>query len=452
MKKLFLIVLVILMVAPLALGLVSASGGTNTDSANWLSGWTYRKPHVINGSTAGPQTNYQIMVNVHFDYGNDTEGDVYLNQKCRPDFGDIRFTDSSGTNLLGYCIQQKIDSVRASFWVKIPYIPQSPYSTTIYIYYGNSNASTTSNKQWVFDFITDFEDNTTEGWLFTRLGVPEYISSNAFEGNYSLTASVTYGSGDYYEWHRNILFLSAGSYCMESAVCFTGEPGSEIDFIVNGQTVAATENPSTNWQWLSGSFTLNTTGAVELIVKFHLSFSLFWGGTTTEGYYIDDILMRHWCSPEPANGAWGAEQTFSNSILPIINFVEWTPTCPYPYVLSFVPIQGEPVLVEANVTEETGGSGLASVELLYRVAGGWENMSMMLNATTQLWTGTMPGQPGNSTDEFVIKAYDNAGNTAASSAYFFNVKALIPGDINGDGVVNGQDLHILAQHWLTQTP
>ncbi len=146
----------------------------------------------------------------------------------------------------------------------------------------------------------------------------------------------------------------------------------------------------------------------------------------------------------------------ASPIPPSINSVEWVPTCPAPYVPSSTPRQGEPVLVKANVSDEVGGSGLAGVELSYGVNGGeWWNNSMTLNATTGLWTTTIPGQSGNSTIEFYITAYDNAGNTATSLVYSFTVKALIPGDINGDGIVSTADLHILGVEWgqtWTNTP
>jgi hypothetical protein len=111
-----------------------------------------------------------------------------------------------------------------------------------------------------------------------------------------------------------------------------------------------------------------------------------------------------------------------------------------------VPRQWEPVLVEANVSNEAGVSG-AVVELSFRVNSSvWWNMSMAFNATTGLWTTTIPGQPGNSTVEFLIQAYNNAGN-ATSSTYTYNVKALLPGDINGDGVVDSSDLYIFGLNW-----
>jgi len=50
----------------------------------------------------------------------------------------------------------------------------------------------------------------------------------------------------------------------------------------------------------------------------------------------------------------------------------------------------------------------------------------------------------------IARAYYNVGNTT-SSVYTYNVRALIPGDLNGDGVVNARDLSIRSGNWLNHT-
>ena len=45
-------------------------------------------------------------------------------EKCRSDFGDIRFTDSDGVTELSYWMEEKVDGDYAVFWVKVPSIPQ----------------------------------------------------------------------------------------------------------------------------------------------------------------------------------------------------------------------------------------------------------------------------------------------------------------------------------------
>jgi len=102
----------------------------------WLTGWTYRKSHVIN-SASGAGTNYQVKIKAHYGSGTDSGEDVYLNGKCRTDFGDIRFTDDDGETELDYWMEEKVDSDYAVFWIEIA-DDLSSSNATIYIYYGNS--------------------------------------------------------------------------------------------------------------------------------------------------------------------------------------------------------------------------------------------------------------------------------------------------------------------------
>jgi len=121
----------------------------------WLSGWLYRKSHEIVGSTAGAQTDYQIRIKVHYGSGTDDGENVYLNGKCRTDFGDVRFTASDGETLLNYWIEEKSDSNYAIFWVKVPSIPASPDTTTIYCYTPDTDVMTENG--WVN--LKDFVEN-----------------------------------------------------------------------------------------------------------------------------------------------------------------------------------------------------------------------------------------------------------------------------------------------------
>jgi hypothetical protein len=204
MKKLVLgIVLMFLLSISLLLavsaGIESQSHAATLNSmtsANWLIGWSYRKAHNITGSLAGEQFNYPVLLNVHYNHGADTQSDVYLGGKCKNDFGDIRFTDSSGVSPLDYYVQMKSDGNNALTWVKVNEIPQYPNCTTIYIYYGNQNASSISNKDWVLDSFSDFEDGTTQGWTisWTTFVNVDGVSSNPYGGNFSRCAGRIYGA------------------------------------------------------------------------------------------------------------------------------------------------------------------------------------------------------------------------------------------------------------------
>ncbi|MCL5876983.1 MAG: DUF2341 domain-containing protein [Candidatus Bathyarchaeota archaeon] len=123
-------------------------------------GWNYRKSHTITGSTAGSVSNYQIGIKVYYGAGSDgtetigntTFGKVYCNSHCKTDFSDVRFTSSDGSTLLDYWLDYKSDQNNAVFWVEVDSIPSSS-STNIYVYYGNTNASTLSNGANTWDFF-----------------------------------------------------------------------------------------------------------------------------------------------------------------------------------------------------------------------------------------------------------------------------------------------------------
>jgi hypothetical protein len=263
------------------------------------------------------------------------------------------------------------------------------------------------------------------------------------------------GNGDFYEGFMNSVYLSAGTYRLTCWARFSLKDSYQtpigIRLAAGGTTVDNVVVSHTNWQLLDGNLTVSTGEYFPLFVEFHLRTNgLLYGGNP---YFLDEVVIRKSCNPELTHGIWGAEEPPTDYTPPEISSLEWVPTCPYPFVPSSMPRQGEPVLVKANVSDEGGGSGIARVELSYRAdAGAWWNESMTLNATTQLWTATIPAQIGNTTIEFLLKAYDNAGNTATSTTYTFNVKALIAGDINGDGIVNIMDATLVGLNWLKQNP
>ena len=113
---------------------------------------------------------------------------------------DIRFALDNGT-LLDHYIQTWNSSGESRLWVRMPYLIKDT-NTTIYIYYGNSNATSTSNMTNVFGTglisFWDFDNNIVDVWnqnngTITR-GVDLYNVSSRNEFN-----SSKYYIGDIYE-------------------------------------------------------------------------------------------------------------------------------------------------------------------------------------------------------------------------------------------------------------
>ena len=118
-----------------------------TEASGWLTGWQYRKSITIS-STPGAGTNYPIKLTLHYGSGTDNPdtGDIYLSENCRPDFGDVRFTDNDGVTLIGYWRRTYVSGDSAEFWVKIPG-NLSESNQQIYLYYGNPSATTTGSQK-----------------------------------------------------------------------------------------------------------------------------------------------------------------------------------------------------------------------------------------------------------------------------------------------------------------
>jgi len=143
-----------------------------------------------------------------------------------------------------------------------------------------------------------------------------------------------------------------------------------------------------------------------------------------------------------------ADNTLQNGVV-VIHCVRiyWNPTCPYPFVPSSIPREGEPVNVTAKIL--FNGSAPIRVVLFHRVNGcDWWNTTMTYN----LWAIIIPGQPGNSTVEFFLTAYDNAENAISSETMGYTVIDLIFCDINGDGIVDITDIYLTALHFGEMPP
>lgn len=164
---------------------------SNVKADNWISGWNYRKYHVIE-SAIGAGINYQVRIIVHYGSGIDSGENVYLNTKCGVDFGDVRFTRVDGTTLLDYWIENKINGVSATFWVEVA-DDLSTVDRTIYLYYGKSGTTSTSNGDNTFIFFDDFETNLNK-WTLYHGGT----SALHFSGSNNLGSPLGFGTiGDF---------------------------------------------------------------------------------------------------------------------------------------------------------------------------------------------------------------------------------------------------------------
>jgi len=325
-----------------------------------LTGWNYRKSHVINSAT-GAGTNYQVQITCYYGSGTDSGGSVYLNSHSRTDFGDVRFTKSDGTTLLDYWMMSYTASNNAIFWVKIA-DDLSSANVTIYIYYGNSTATTTSNFDNTFIFGDPFDNTTLNTARWTSVdGGPTYtINATGHYIEVTDMSSPTWWGGVGFHSKTGISFPD--TYIVEDAYSSSGQKishysesniqifgaGFEIKnttAVVSGSSIQDAWSSSSNYvksanvgasSWSSGTLTgsagvwynlltriwklggnitaeidgtqvLNVTNSdtsdrVLLEIARYQAY-----GFGTERFFA--FKIRKYVSPEPAHGSWGNEET-----------------------------------------------------------------------------------------------------------------------------------------------
>jgi len=315
----------------------------------WLTGWNYRKSHVINAQ-AGAGTDYQKRIVVYYGAGVDSGEDVYLDSKCRTDFGDVRFTDDDGSTELDYWMESKTDSDNAVFWVEVK-DDLSTNAQTIYVYYGKADATTTSNGTNTFlvfdEFGSDLWDNlggathnvsggqmtcdstSADGIVKREIVCPDGIAfwwtikswENAAAWFCSVIANdgtnvvsgylITGGTSDC------VLYkASGGSWVAAGDFYFDGGESPVVDKVVEirrygGNTVQLLFNGVSKGTITDSSITTGGRVGFRQIL-------------TTRGKTVDDVRARKYVSPEPSHGSWGSEETPpvtaapSGSVIPIL--------------------------------------------------------------------------------------------------------------------------------------
>ena len=105
--------------------------------------------------------------------------------------------------------------------------------------------------------------------------------------------------------------------------------------------------------------------------------------------------------------------------------------------------------VRVNIADEmTSDRGFhdRGVALRWRTNGGAEQSAPMQWNGNNQWRGVIPAQPAGASVQYWVTAVDFSGNSGTGPTRAFN-EAARPGDIDGNGVVNGADLGLLLAAW-----
>jgi len=290
----------------------TTSTTTTTTIPSWyFSNWDYRKPINIS-NTAGDLTNYQVRI-VHNFSAEYSAGKI--NTTCK----DIRFTyynASADTETeipfwIEACNLSSDDNMTA--WVNATYLENNT-NTTIYMYYGNSSASSASDGDATFEFFDDFDDGTKFTEVSQPYGDPhvcgfpnyvefynangeEYMKAVCFDHG-ELRVSPNLPSSDYFirlKW-RSGSDAFGGVNCAYTLL--DNQYGASCNIpnrviVINSNSVYEKGGKLTNYQEMKE---LTFEGAINSL---YLAFTTSSGSSAYYTYY-NEILVRKYASPEPS--------------------------------------------------------------------------------------------------------------------------------------------------------
>ena len=333
----------------------------------WNASWSYRRPITITEQSGNTLTDYQVKLTI------DTAS-LISEGKLRSDCGDIRFTDANDNEIPYWIEPNTCNSANTVIWVKVSYIPASS-TTTIYMYYGNSDATSESNGDNVFEFFDDFEVDLSK-WKQTKTSSTSVIqrtTEQAYSGSYSVEVYQTVDDGDtelYNDslnyntavvvWHfyddggesRNH-YLGADD---SATIVYIGVQryANNYHYIIGDTNYESSVARSTGWHefkwifygsgvkgYIDGTeiFDTNSVTTLTRIGAFDV-----WTGR--EGWYQDTVYVRKFADPEPTI-TLGTEEFVSPVVESVVTYNET-----YGNQTTFSP--GDKVIIRANVTHPLG--------------------------------------------------------------------------------------------------
>ena len=297
-------------------------------------GWSKRRLITITNDSGNALTDYQVKVEVTYD------------SDMQSDFDDLRFTNEANTVGYDYWIESKVDGSSAIVWVKVSSVP--PGDSTMYMWYGNPQASSESNGKATFVFFDDFEytdSPSNHGWTVVQqssAGIIETSTAYAYNGSRSLRIKTQTGSeqADYVQrtsvpsgiaevmFYDNMSETTGGQYRMifkyqGSNACLTGigrqwgESGGDRYLYRFGDTWYRSDvTRILGWH----KFTIKYTGSNYRVyiddtyiaagasgTPTSLGFGNWWNWQTYDSGYYDDVRIRKYASPEPTTSV-GSEE------------------------------------------------------------------------------------------------------------------------------------------------
>lgn len=160
------------------------NGGLGAPDGEWYdASWGARK--AVRITNPNSTTTLDAVVELTVAYDSDMQ----------TDFEDLYFTDASGTTTINHFIASTTNSVSAEVWVEVPSLTANDI-TTVYMYYFNPTATSSSSSTLTFIAADDFEDNNLSEYSGSDLALFAVNGNNIYGGSYGLDGTDNSGKAD----------------------------------------------------------------------------------------------------------------------------------------------------------------------------------------------------------------------------------------------------------------
>ena len=268
-------------------------------------------------------------------------GNYIVASDIQADFDDIRIVPNS--RLVGTPLSQweetKTASQKAQGWVKVPSIPDNTGTVKVYVYYGNASATSASSGANTMVFYDGFESDLSAWDISQTTSLASVQSIVKFSGSQALLVDDSVNA----EWVQLLKDVGSTEFLKFGYVFRINQPYSSTNDLydygiaankyhqtrINGSTFETSYNGSdftaistlvydvwykylasvdstTSTHYLDG--VQKTSGAVLSSVQTSKIVLQFGSILNNKGkYYIDDVYIAKYVSPEPSITAVGSQ-------------------------------------------------------------------------------------------------------------------------------------------------
>jgi len=302
-----------------------------------MQGYTHFFPIAY---SATDQVTYQQDVVIHRSEGEGYQEErsglkiwhVYVGNRCKSDYGDIRFTDASG-NALAYYLWPDYDAESARFTVRLE---GADAAGVLRVWYGNPTATTTSSGKDTYLLFDHFEGTSidTEIWQNTATGGTISVTDSVLTisgnlgANKGLQSWASFGPGTTFETsfkgttakdgHLLVsygLFRSGNYFSVvdhtasnNAVIFYAGIPESHDNVVTMSTSFEtltlsrpATSSQRGSYRSTTATFSKNIPDDLPIVIG-------TWAAANTVTYSFDYALVRAYSAAPPTATAFGPEQ------------------------------------------------------------------------------------------------------------------------------------------------